>query len=75
MTTLALKSIHFPQGLAQVAAAPFRAFFGLMVQIAESNTRMRQVEFLNGLSDAQLAKRGLTRDGIVRHVFGDMFYL
>lgn len=45
------------------------------VRIAETNTRLAKVERLQALSDAQLEKRGLKREDIVRHVFSDMFYL
>jgi uncharacterized protein YjiS (DUF1127 family) len=38
-------------------------------------SRMDQIEALNALSDAELAKIGITRDDIPRHVFRDMFYI
>lgn len=45
-----------------------------MEDIAVANARVRQVERLNAMSDEQLAKRGLTRDQIVHHVFRDVMY-
>ncbi len=44
---------------------------GFLVTIAESNSRVRRVNYLNSLSDAELAQRGLRREDIVRHVFAD----
>ncbi|KAJ55505.1 hypothetical protein ACMU_12490 [Actibacterium mucosum KCTC 23349] len=56
-------------------AAPFRVIGNFFVAIMEANSRVKQVEFLNSLSDEQLAARGLKRDEIVREVFKDAFYL
>lgn len=42
-----------------------------LVSIGENNSRLRRVEFLNGLSDDELAARGIRREDIVRHVFAD----
>lgn len=41
------------------------------MSISENNARVRQMEHLQSLSDAALAKRGLRREDIVRHVFRD----
>lgn len=49
--------------------APFRAILRAMVATAEADPRLKQIDRLKALSDADLAKRGLTRDEIVRHVF------
>ncbi|MDP5334951.1 MAG: hypothetical protein NWT12_04500 [Paracoccaceae bacterium] len=38
-------------------------------------SRMDEIEALNALSDVELAKIGITRDDIPRHVFRDMFYI
>jgi hypothetical protein len=43
----------------------------LLVKMAEANPRMRQAEALAALSDQDLAKRGLRRQDIAMHVFGD----
>lgn len=61
-------------------SAPFLTrFFGAignaLVAIGEANPRMRRIEALQRLSDAELAAKGLRRDDIVRHVFGDAYYL
>lgn len=59
--------------------APFAPFVRMLsgiaqgfLSIAESNARVREVEHLNRLSDAELAHRGLRREDIVRHVFRDV---
>jgi hypothetical protein len=41
---------------------------------ASSNARMRQMEQLDALSDAELAAKGLRREDITRHVFRDFLY-
>lgn len=38
----------------------------------EADQRLAEVRRLHGLSDDALARRGLTRDGINRHVFADL---
>ncbi|MFP4327375.1 MAG: DUF1127 domain-containing protein [Paracoccaceae bacterium] len=58
-------------GIAQIFAVLAR----WMVRIAESDRRVRQVEFLRNLSDEELAARGLKRENIAHHVFGDLYYL
>ncbi|GKY89146.1 DUF1127 domain-containing protein [Sinisalibacter aestuarii] len=42
---------------------------------AEARSRSAEIEALTRLTDAELAKRGLTREGIVHHVFSSSFYL
>ncbi len=54
---------------------PFAAIFKALVYIAENNPQMKQVQALAELSDEQLAKRGLERQDIVRHVFADRYWL
>lgn len=46
-----------------------------LTQIAEHNTRLREVERLQRLSDDQLAARGIKREDIARHVYRDMLYI
>lgn len=41
----------------------------------EARSRSEEIERLNALSDAQLARMGLTRNEIVYHVFRDRFGL
>jgi len=53
----------------------FRAIGTALITLTEANARVRRAEELQSLSDAELAKRGLKREDIARHVFGDMFYI
>ena len=64
-----------PRGLGARLAAPFKAFGRILVKIGEANSRFEQVQRLQRMSDEDLAARGLTRDGIVRHVFRDRMYI
>ncbi|SHM02635.1 protein of unknown function [Roseovarius litoreus] len=41
---------------------------------AHRASRRNQIEALEAMSDAELARIGLRRDDIVRHVYGDLFY-
>ncbi|SMH50485.1 hypothetical protein [Maritimibacter sp. HL-12] len=48
------------------------AFF---VNYMEMRSRHDRIEALLRLDDDELARRGLTRDGVVLHVFSDSVYL
>lgn len=50
------------------------AIYSGLIQVAEARSRVRQVEYLHALSDEELAKRGLTRERIVHHVFADSIW-
>lgn len=51
------------------------SILNLMTRIAESNSRVREIERLSALSDEALEQRGLTRADIVRHVFRDVYFV
>ncbi|SMR81529.1 protein of unknown function [Aliiroseovarius halocynthiae] len=53
----------------------FAAFGRAMIAAGENSSRMRQVDALRSMSDDELAKLGLKRDDIVRHVFKDLMYV
>ncbi|KAF0676809.1 hypothetical protein [Profundibacterium mesophilum] len=61
----------FSNPFAVIGGAVSRFFTNLI----EANSRVREVEFLNGCSDEELARMGLRRDQIVRHVFRDTMFL
>lgn len=69
-------NIHAPAGSLR---ASFRAFFSAigraMIAASENSSRMKQVEALNALTDAELKERGLKREDIVPHVFQDLMYV
>lgn len=58
-----------------VFAGFFTSIFNALISVAESNSRIKEVERLNAMSDEELAKRGVKRADIVRHVFRDSFYI
>lgn len=47
----------------------------LLTVTAYANSRAEKLAYYNQLSDAALAKRGLKREDIVRHVFPEMYYI
>ena len=53
----------------------FSGLFSWLTHIAETNARVQEVERLQSLSDAELAKKGLKREDIARHVFRDILYI
>ncbi|MBU3029857.1 hypothetical protein [Paracoccus marinaquae] len=54
--------------LGAALAAPFVAIGKFLVSMAEAGPQMRAIERLNRISDADLAARGLTRDGEIRRI-------
>ncbi len=60
-----------PNSVLSILAKPFRFIGGVLVAIAEANSRQEEVQRLAAMSDEQLAKRGLKREDIVRYVFRD----
>ena len=46
--------------------------FDSLIRIGENNRRARELERLMTISDEALAKRGLTRADLVRHVFPEL---
>ncbi len=45
------------------------SLFAGLCAMGEARSRSRQLNFYASLSDEELKERGLTRDGIVQHVF------
>ena len=56
-------------------AAPLVALGNALVRLGEANSRTKQVNYLQSLSDAELAARGITRDEIAHYVFKDVYYI
>ncbi|WP_136441790.1 DUF1127 domain-containing protein [Pacificoceanicola onchidii] len=52
-----------------------RRILDAMVAIGEANPRVREIERLTAKSDEDLAKMGLKREDIVRHVMRDALFL
>lgn len=74
---MAYTTVHTGAGsaLLQTLSAPFIALGNAMIRLGESNSRTKQVAFLQSLSDADLAKRGISRDQIAHYVFKDVYYV
>ncbi|WP_093028183.1 DUF1127 domain-containing protein [Ruegeria marina] len=53
-----------------VAADIIAGIFNALVRIGEANSKVRQINALSALNDAELAERGLRREDIVRRVMG-----
>jgi hypothetical protein len=62
------------KGLFAGIAAVFGKIGNGLIRLAESNQRVQRVQRLMDMSDDQLAKRGLKREDIVRHVFADSMH-
>ncbi|MDA0962095.1 MAG: DUF1127 domain-containing protein [Proteobacteria bacterium] len=60
--------------LGRIAAAPFQAVWDFLVSVGETNARVHRIEALQRLSDAELARRGIRREDIIRHVFADRLF-
>lgn len=73
-TTAAPRGTLFT-GIAHGVAGFFETVFSGLVKLAETNGRVKQIERLSAMSDAELAARGIERTDIVRHVFRDIYYV
>ena len=56
--------------LAELVLAPFRAIGRFLVKAAENNPRIRALESIANMSDAELAEKGMTRVDAVQRVLG-----
>lgn len=70
-TTTHIADTGFRSGVAHF----FETLGTAMASYMERRSRADQIARLNALSDAQLSKMGITRDGIPAYVFRDMFYV
>ncbi len=55
--------------------AVFAAIGRAMVAYFEASAHVRELNALNAKTDAELAKMGLKRDDIPRHVFRNVLYI
>lgn len=65
---------HAPALNLGLLAAPFRAVWSFMIAIGEANSKVREIERYQEMSDAQLAELGMTRGDIVHKVFAGRFH-
>lgn len=75
MRTTAIHDVAPLGSLLSALAAPFRAMGQFLISLAEAGPRMDEVRRLNAMTDADLAARGLTREGEVRRIFADRFHI
>ncbi|MCU9836791.1 MULTISPECIES: DUF1127 domain-containing protein [Ruegeria] len=54
-----------------VVADIFTGIFDALVRVGEANAKVRQINALSALSDAELAARGMRREDIIRRVMGE----
>ncbi|MEX0278977.1 MAG: DUF1127 domain-containing protein [Ruegeria sp.] len=47
------------------------SIFSALISLAEAQSRVRKIQYLQSLSDQELAERGIKRERIVHHVFAD----
>ena len=64
---------HTP--LTQYLLAPFRAIWAALVHAAENSSYAKKIESLAAISDEELAWRGVTREEMLRDMFGGRYYL
>ena len=64
-----------PAGIFSAVQHFFASIGNALVAVAEANPRMKKVQALQRLSDAELAERGIKREDIVRVVFHDVLYM
>lgn len=59
--------------------SPIRSFFAALMRVFSAydaaQSRANQVQRLNGMTDAELARIGLRREDIARYVFRDILYI
>lgn len=67
IATAGHKTAAFPTS---VLLAPFRAIGRFMITLAEASPQMRALDRLSQHSDAELAAKGLTREGEIRRILG-----
>ncbi|MBF9058213.1 DUF1127 domain-containing protein [Rhodobacterales bacterium HKCCSP123] len=73
---MATQTLHAPARPLRLAA-PVTGFFAALARAVAfssgAQARYDRVHRLQALSDAELARRGIARDDIVRHVFAEVF--
>lgn len=72
---MAHSATHARFSLPALIASIGSSIYSTLISVAEAQSRVRQVNHLQSLSDDELKKRGLTRDQIVHRVFADSIWL
>jgi hypothetical protein len=71
MAATADRSRMVPSILGAVADI-FAGIWNALVHIGEANLKVRRIQELSDLSDAELDARGIKRENIIRHVMADV---
>ncbi|MEM6636432.1 MAG: DUF1127 domain-containing protein [Pseudomonadota bacterium] len=64
-----------PLGLSKIVAAPFRAFWDMLIATAEASRISKEAEFLLSLSDEELAAQGLNREDLPRYLMRNFVHI
>lgn len=72
---MATQTLHASTPVFASLKSFFSAIGNGLVAAAENSSRMKRIQALQSMTDAQLAAIGIKRDDIVRHVFSDLFYV
>ncbi|WP_238367602.1 DUF1127 domain-containing protein [Mesobacterium pallidum] len=73
---MAYAATHTTQAVDHSAVYNFFAAIGnALVRMAEANSKLKEMQRLHAMSDDELAKKGMTREDIARHVFSDYYYI
>jgi hypothetical protein len=72
MATQTLSPISAPISLLAQAGGFLAAFARAFALAKNAEARFDEIQALQALSDAELARRGIARDNIVRHVYADL---
>jgi len=53
----------------------FSSIWAGLMALAQANSRTKEIQYLNSLSDEALATKGIRRDRIVHYAFRDRLFL
>ncbi|MCL6283776.1 DUF1127 domain-containing protein [Ruegeria sp. 2012CJ41-6] len=68
------QSVTHPNALVHAGKAIaefFNGIFEALIRVGEANSRVRRIEALYAMSDAELKARGIRRENIIREVMND----
>jgi hypothetical protein len=72
MATQTLHGHAVPQNILTQAAGFFAALARAFAMAKNAEARFEEIQALQALDDAELSRRGIARENIVRHVYADM---
>lgn len=72
MATQTLSPVSIPHSIPAQVGGFFAAIARAFAAAKNAEARFDEIRALQALSDAELARRGIARDAIVRHVYADL---